>query len=123
MHADLLMRLGVSRSAAEVLLILLDGEARTATDLAVRTGRSRGAVAGGLRELRDHGWVQSAESAEHGRGRPAHIWSLAVRAGDVARAVEAELERHRLALRETLRAAERLRSTLGDGSLGPPPPE
>ena len=112
METGVLTRLGLSRSAAVMLTLLLERGAATARDLTQTTGVSRGAAAAGLRSLRDRGWAEAAEGEHEGTGRAGHRWSLALSPGELLSALEGEAAQRQFELLDTIRGSERMRDKL-----------
>lgn len=107
--AMLLAQAGLSRPAARCLVCLVRGGDWTSSRLAEGASLSQPGVSQGMRELVASGLGQRGVKRNGGKGRPAHIYTLAGPAGDVLRSVE---EARRKVLTEELEVLDALRSRI-----------
>ncbi len=92
---EALVRSGVSRSAAKVLLyIAMEGEAQ-ASEIEHDICLGQSGVSGAIRELSQYGWLHVTVISQQTKGRPRHIYRLSKPFDEIVDDVE-EMEEKRI---------------------------
>lgn len=88
---------GYPMTVAAVISTLSDEAPLTLRQISIRANLSNTQVSSGLRQCRFHGWVTSSQGEGSGRGRPAHLWELAIPPIELIRGIDVKVgEEHAL---------------------------
>lgn len=104
-----LIRSGISRSAAKVLLyIAMEGSVQS-IDIESDVCLGQSGVSSAIRELNQYGWLQITAISSQTKGRPRHIYSLSKPFNEIVDDVERMEENRILSIRSGLEDLRRMK--------------
>ena len=75
---EIFVKTGLSRASARTLLVLARGGEMVSTHIEAAAGLRQPEVSMALKEMRSDGWVTKRDQRGEGKGRPTHLYRLAV---------------------------------------------
>ena len=105
---------GYPKTLAAVVSALSAEAPLTLRQISARTNLSNTQVSSGLRQCRSHGWVTSFQGDGSGRGRPAHLWQLAIPAIELVQIIDTEVRSEHTILSEAMSNLSRVRERAED---------
>lgn len=106
---EALVRSGITRSAAKVLLyIAMEGNVQSA-DIEKDVCLGQSGVSAAIRELSQFGWLRTTAIPSQAKGRPRHIYNLSKPFGEIIDDIEMMEERRTMSIRSGLDDLRKMR--------------
>ncbi len=88
--ASLLVRIGIKRNIAKVLVYLANTHEATSREIERGTDLRQPEVSIAMAAMMNHAWVESRDSRAENKGRPVKIYRLARPIGEIMDVIEAD---------------------------------
>jgi len=88
--AERLMKAGIQKNEAKVLVALIDEDNSTRKDIANRTSLSQPEISIAVQGLEEKGWVSKKEKKKNEKGRPVHLHTLSKDFSEIIKKLEEE---------------------------------